>query len=605
MPATTKQSNTVVYLIIGFSVFIILIVISWFLTTRELEAFVKINETILSTGEKMEAINSLVEIARTRTRLSHEMLMAEDVFERDERVMEIDALAGEFILTRRILLAMDLEDDDREILDSLLPIYPVAVSGLEKVAQLALLDTEEATEQAREIIVREVVPAQGKIIDGFNLLMRNMDNKLAEESRAGAENYKNNEQLRLMLMLLVIIISVITIGVVVQNVLKIEHQLRDLSLNYLEEKEHAEQANLSMSHFLAAASHDLRQPLHALAFLFDALKSSSSDDERKKLFPKIDLSINALTSLFNALLDISKLDADAVETYLEHFQIFDVLHTPLEEFSTEAKQKGIRLRVHCRECIVYSDKILLERIARNLISNAIRYTDSGGILISCRQRDNHILFQVWDSGIGIDEAHHEKIFKEFHQVDNPHRDRKKGLGLGLSIVKRMCDLLGYQLHLRSVKGRGTVVCLLIPSGDISDLQSEEHPVSNTPWSINGLEVLLIEDDAEVLDATTILLQNWGCNVISASSLMVATNKLDWSSNPPQLILSDLRLPNDTNGIDAINSIRQKLGLDVPAILITGDTEPARIQMAKESGYKLLHKPLKPATVRAAIHQLLD
>jgi signal transduction histidine kinase len=600
-----RNSPIIIYPLFGFGVFIVLIAISWFITDRHIDEQMRINETTHIATDKMHVITKLIDIVRKRTRLSHEMLLSDDIFEKDEIAIEISSLAGVFIQNLEELMSQPLEEEEKAILDYQVTIYPQVIAHIERVKELALQDTNEATEQARTIISRDIVPSQGVITDGFASIMKGIEAKVHDDSTSLLKHNQEYQKVLSFLILTIFIAAIITIFIVIRKILNIEQKLLDLSETLKKEKEAEEQANLSKSRFLAAASHDLRQPLHALTFLFDAVKSADSEATRNTLFPKVELSLNALGGLFNAILDISKLDADAVETHLEHFHILDVLEAVLEDFSHEAKQKGLKLKAHCSDLIiVHSDQVLLERIVRNLISNAIRYTDSGSVLVSCRRRQNHILFQVWDTGIGIDPGSQGEVFEEFHQVDNPQRDRKKGLGLGLSIVKRMCDLLAHPIELRSVKGKGTVVSLLIPAGDASQCIAEAIPEENKPWSIKGLEILLIEDDTEVLEATTILLEKWGCHVTAAVSSADALAKINGDAKNPDLVLSDFRLPDDANGVDAINDINEKLGIQVPAILITGDTQPERISMARNSGYKVLHKPLKPASIRVAIHQLL-
>lgn len=392
---------------------------------------------------------------------------------------------------------------------------------------------------------------------------------------------------------------------VLTETLRLQHRNDDLLLELRKEKDMAEQANMAKSRFLAAASHDLRQPLHSLSLLFEAIKDADSSELRDSLYPKVEMSIDALSSLFNALLDISKLDADVVETNLEDFDFQDIVRATLHEYESEADKKKLALRLHCGECVVHSDRIFLERIIRNLLSNAIRYTDAGGVLVSCRMRSNHVMFQVWDTGIGIAESEISAVFGEFYQLHNIHRDRNQGLGLGLSIVQRLCKLLDHPLELRSKPGSGSVVTILIPGGDAQLVKKDRRPAQPMPWDLTGLRVLVIDDDADVLAATSVLLNNWGCQVIAAVSSSDALDKISSAAEKPDVVLSDLRLPGNQNGIQALDSIRSKLGTKVPAILITGDTRPARIHLAQQSGYKVLHKPLKPAQLRTAIHQVLS
>ena len=369
--------------------------------------------------------------------------------------------------------------------------------------------------------------------------------------------------------------------------------------------EEAQQATQAKSKFLAAASHDLRQPLHALALFFDILKESKSDVERKNIFPRIELSLDALRKLFDALLDVSRLDAEVVKPQLSHFDIAELLQSLLEEFEATAKEKKLELKIHTRSTIVVTDRLLMERILRNLISNAIRYTEVGSILLSSRIRDNMVLLQVWDTGIGIPQESQEDVFIEFQQLHNAHRDRTMGLGLGLAFVRRLCLLLNHPLQLRSQPGKGSVFSIKIPKGSASMLAQNKAAAPVHNWDIHGRRILVIDDEYDILDAMQTLLSKWGCEVITAESLSDAANKLKQNNITPDLILSDLRLCDNLTGIEAIDSLRKRFGVSIPGILITGDTEPNQIKLAKESGYEALQKPIQAAHLRSVIQHYLS
>jgi signal transduction histidine kinase len=219
-----------------------------------------------------------------------------------------------------------------------------------------------------------------------------------------------------------------------------------LSERVAKKAEEVHQIMMSRSKFLAAASHDLRQPLHALLLFVDLLKDTTSEQERNALHQRIDFSLSAMKKLFDSLLDVSRLDAGAVVSKLKHFDVGVLLTNLVNEFKPETEMKGLKLRSRIVDSIVLSDPVLLERIIRNLISNAIRYTDTGSILVSCRSRGDKILIQVWDTGIGIPEESMDDVFVEFQQLNNGHRNHAEGLGLGLSVVKRLCELLNHALE---------------------------------------------------------------------------------------------------------------------------------------------------------------
>ena len=410
------------------------------------------------------------------------------------------------------------------------------------------------------------------------------------------------------IMLIVYMIACLYFGRAFNSVLTESLRLKfrndELLRELRREKDVADQANMEKSRFLAAASHDLRQPLHALSLLFESLKSSDPDHSRQSLYGKIDLSLDTLSSLFNNLLDISKLDAGAVEVNIEDFNICEVASVAMNEQEPEAKRKNIFIRGHCSDVVVRSDRLFLERIIRNLLSNAVRYTHHGGVLVSCRVRNDHVRLQVWDTGIGIEKEEKSAVFCEFYQLHNTHRDRNQGLGLGLSIVRRLCDLLDHPLSLESRPGSGTVVTVLIPKGDPSSTTATENPAAYMPWNLQDRHILVVDDDIEILQATSRLLSGWGCIVSTAASSSDAMDIIRTYPKSIDIILSDLRLVGDENGIETLNTICNYLDDNVPAILITGDTDPERIRLAQKSGYKLLHKPLKPVQLRTALHQVL-
>lgn len=368
--------------------------------------------------------------------------------------------------------------------------------------------------------------------------------------------------------------------------------------------EEAEQATLAKSGFLAAACHDLRQPLHALSLFVHVLKETKQEDERASVISRIDYSLDILRKLFDALLDMSRLDAKIVTVGVSHFVIADLLKTLADEFRPVASNKGIELRLHACSVVIASDRLLLERVLRNLIANAIRYTEAGGVLLTARLRGDCVLVQVWDTGIGIEAEYLDEVFVEFQQLDKTHRDRKQGLGLGLAIVKRLCRLLNHPLDLASRPGRGTAFSVSIPQGSASQIRSAVSSSVLHSWDLTGRRLLVIDDEHEILDAMRALLGKWGCEVIAAESLEDALQQLNDACVVPELILSDLHLSNDNTGIQAIAHLRKKYGESIQALLITGDTAPEQIRIAKDSGFELLFKPVQPARLRGVIQTMM-
>lgn len=371
--------------------------------------------------------------------------------------------------------------------------------------------------------------------------------------------------------------------------------------------EEAQQATKAKSKFLAAASHDLRQPLHALSLFVDALKISESAQERASVFHRIDLSLDALKKLFDALLDISRLDAKVVNPEVSHFELSELLNSLNQEYSPAANEKKLKLKlkVHSGNLIVKTDRLLLERILRNLLSNAVRYTNSGGILVSARKRENRILLQVWDTGIGIPPESKNEIFTEFFQLNNTHGDREQGLGLGLAIVERLCQLLQHSLALYSLQGKGSVFNICIPIGDTSLIVANDANNITHSWDLSGRCIVVVDDERIILYAMNALLSKWGCQVVVAESLQDAIAELNDNKLTPDLILSDLRLRENVTGIQIINSLRKQFGTSIDGVLITGETSPEQIKMAKESGYEVLQKPVKPIRLRSVINHYIS
>lgn len=362
----------------------------------------------------------------------------------------------------------------------------------------------------------------------------------------------------------------------------------------------AEKAVLEKSKFLAVASHDLRQPVHSLSLFIDVLKESKTDEERYRMFPHIDSSLDAMRKLFDALLDISRLDADAVKPKYNHFHLAEILKKLADEFRPAANKKNLKLKVHAPPMVVVSDCLLLERVLRNLLSNAIRYTEAGGILLSCRQRGDEALVQVWDTGIGIPDECKDKVFVEFQQLHSSNRDRAEGIGLGLALVKRLCDLLKQPITLDSRLGRGTVFSVHLTRGSLGALTRQQSEKMTPVWDLTGRHILVIDDEQGTLQAMHALLSKWGCHVVTAETLEQAIADLTKHDIIPELILSDLQLGDGKTGIDALDKLREKYGSSVAGIVISGDTDPRHLNIVKDSGYTLLHKPLKPLHLRTLL-----
>lgn len=362
----------------------------------------------------------------------------------------------------------------------------------------------------------------------------------------------------------------------------------------------AESASLAKSRFFAAASHDLRQPLHSLGFFAAALNQHAASQEARDLVARIGDSIVALESLFNELLDLSKLDAGAIGVHRRNVSLQELFDRLSGEFHAQAVEQELRMRFVPTKLLAYTDGILLERILLNLVSNALRYTARGGVTIGARRRDDQVCVEVWDSGIGIPEDRQSQIFDEFYQVGNPGRDRRRGLGLGLAIVRRLTVLLGHELTLTSAPGQGTRVGLWLPRalGVAEPLSSAaEHPVPDT---FAGKRVLLVDDDSDIRIATATLFGQWGLAVRTAASIPEVDAVLG-AGFVPELAIVDLRLEALDDGLDLIERLRGRLGATLPALLLSGDTGAAEIARVRASGVPLLTKPVSPARLKSVLH----
>lgn len=346
--------------------------------------------------------------------------------------------------------------------------------------------------------------------------------------------------------------------------------------------------------FLAAAAHDLRQPLHALGLFCAALDQRLRDIPEKPLVRSMMKSIEALENSFGSILDVSRLDSGSVQPNVQVFPIRDVFRRLYMHYAGDAELADISLRFRAAGRLVRSDAQLLERIVSNLIQNSLRYTRTGGVLVAARRRAGHVSIEVWDSGIGIAADKIDLIFQEFFQLDNPERDRSKGLGMGLAIVRRLSDRLGHPLEVRSIPGRGSVFRLLVPSAiegapDAAQLGADTLP----PRIERNVTVLLIDDERAIREAMRELLTPMHVELLAAATVEEACRMAREARRPIDLILSDWRLRGDDDGIDAVRQVRRLTGATTPAVLITGETSPEIVKLAHASGLVVMHKPLQP------------
>ncbi len=387
----------------------------------------------------------------------------------------------------------------------------------------------------------------------------------------------------------------------------LQQRIEEATVELRAKKEEAEQANFDKTRFLAAASHDLRQPMHAMGLFIGELYNRIDTPEQRKIIAKVEESVEAMSSLLDSLLDISKLDAGVVVPQVQAVDVAALLHRLAGEFSSLAAKKSITLRVHALPAFVMSDPILLERSIVNLLGNAIRYVPPhGAVLLACRRRGGALRIEVRDNGPGIPQAEHRNVFREFVQLSNTARDRSKGLGLGLAIVERLSRLLQHPLELRSAPQRGSTFAISVPC--ISDAERRPSSVLASPagqraGEFSGLRVLVVEDDALVREGASGLLSAWGCQVVQAGNLAEVRQLCDEGGSQFDLVICDYRLP-DGNGLELTECISHRC-IDKPAfILVSGDTSPALLQEMVAQGHHLLHKPVRPAKLRSMMAYVL-
>ncbi|CAG9252860.1 Histidine kinase [Paraburkholderia unamae] len=379
------------------------------------------------------------------------------------------------------------------------------------------------------------------------------------------------------------------------------------------EKEAAERSDREKSRFLAAASHDLRQPVHAVSLFLGLLADEPLTERGRYLVDNIARATTSMGQLFDALLNLSRLEAGVVQPRAQPFALARVLDQLRAEYEPQAQHKGLDLRIRPSGAWLHSDPVLLERTLRNLVSNAIVHTERGRVLVGCRMRGEQVRIEVWDTGPGIPLAEQERVFWEFHQLRNPERDRSKGLGLGLSIVRRTVTLLGHTLRLQSIEGKGTVFALSVARGDpnavragaAQDAPPRELPPRAVLDATQGSLIVVVDDDAQNETGMRLLLENWGYRVVSGASRAVLLERVVGLPEKPALIVSDYRLRDHETGVHLIEALRDEYNdPDLPALLVSGDTDPNRLVDAAAHGIPLLHKPIEVDVLREWVRKLL-
>jgi two-component system, sensor histidine kinase len=375
-----------------------------------------------------------------------------------------------------------------------------------------------------------------------------------------------------------------------------EELARQLQLREAEARtarQRAEAANLAKSRFIAAASHDLRQPLHSLALLLDHAVRTSDDPKVTLTLRQAARSVDSLHELFTGLLDLSRLDAGSLTPEIRPIALGKLLERIDNDYRALAQDKGLRFECTATTAWASTDPVMLDRILRNLLDNAVKYTVSGGIAMQVDEGARALRVTVRDTGVGIDAADRERIFEEYFQASNPARDRARGIGLGLAIVKRLCDLLGLAIDVESAPGRGSAFTLTLErcepprAPDDQDAALPQHSLD----ALRGMVVVVVEDDAEVIDAMHTLLAGWGCRCIAAGSAAAAIAQLEAAGLEPDAIIADWRLGGPENGLQAIERLQQRFGARLAGI-VTGEIDPAGLEVPAHRAVDVMRKPLR-------------
>jgi PAS domain S-box-containing protein len=392
-------------------------------------------------------------------------------------------------------------------------------------------------------------------------------------------------------------------GIFVSSVIRDVTRRKDMEEELIAARQTAERAHKANTAFLAAASHDLRQPVQALNLLNGALRRTVSEPLAKEMIESQQQSLDAMTNLLNSLLDISRLDAGAVTPDIEDFPVQRLIDRLAPECSRQARHKGLECTTIPDGSTIRSDPNLLGEIIQNLVSNAIRYTERGQVTLSCRDIGGRLSIDITDTGIGIAPEHFDEIFHEFHQLRNPGTENE-GFGLGLAIVRRLSDLLGHEIAVTSTPGEGSCFSVIVPVVEQQTASPPERTAAGLPDISAGGVILIIEDDRRVGGAWRMLLQADGYRVLMAETAGEAASVAGRLTDPPDLIISDFHLPDGANGIEAVKSIRRAFDRDLPAYIVSGDTSKVVDEAKRLSNSLLLSKPVHTEELLAMVRKTI-
>lgn len=367
----------------------------------------------------------------------------------------------------------------------------------------------------------------------------------------------------------------------------------------------AEKADADKSRFLAAASHDLRQPLHAMQLYLSSVNPTLGLTKQPQVWQGLQRSMDSLHALFNSLLDLSRLDAGMLEPNWQAFSLKALVDGFIEEYIAQAQQKGLQLFLPAPDVAVCSDPALLETIIRNLLSNAIRYTATGSVTLNwSKHSETTVLLEVIDTGVGIPSGYQQEIFNEYFQINNPERDKNKGLGLGLAIVRRLAKLLRCDISVSSSQVGGATFYLMLPAADTAQPLSRLADQASASQEFSGVNVWIVDDEALVREGMTHLLERWGCQVTAFDGLAEVTAYWRQTQQMPDMVIADYRLRNHENGAQVLTKLSAFFKANVPGLIITGDTSPERLREAQSQGFPLMFKPVNEARMKIFMRQSL-
>ena len=370
----------------------------------------------------------------------------------------------------------------------------------------------------------------------------------------------------------------------------------------------AEEANRSKTRFLAAASHDLLQPMNAASLFVSILRQQQegSDDEQSQLVKRIDRSLKASEQLLSALLDISKLDSGMYDPEPEAIGVPEIFEQLRRRFKALAGNRDLLLRVHPIDCVIYSDRNLLYRILQNFLANAIHYTETGGVLLGCRLRGDKLRISIWDTGIGIADSEVKAIFQEFHRLDYARRKDEKGLGLGLAICDRIARMLNHDIDVSSRPGHGSCFSVTVPLALDTDKQPSERPVAVQVEAsgLRDLVILCVDNEPDILEAMNLLLDRWGCPSVMLAETQAQAAQQVLMHGTPDFVLVDYHLTDQSNGLQVMQHLDNILATQLPAIVITADRSSELEEAVRAKGYGLLRKPIRPAALRALMTNMI-